>query len=72
MYVSKDTAIMIKQISENPTLTSEEREVLNDIYIKACIDSSKWNKYMKKRRRNIKNEKNKSNSWEIFRNITRS
>ena len=61
MYVSKDTAIMIKHIAENPTLTSEEREVLNDIYIKACIDSSKWNKYMKKRRRNIKNEKNKSN-----------
>ena len=50
MYVSKETAIMIKQIAENPTLTSEEREVLNDIYIKACIDSSKWNKYMKKRR----------------------
>ena len=59
MYVGKETAIIIKQIADNPTLTSEERDVLNSIYSKACVESSKWNKYMKQRRRQIKNENKK-------------
>lgn len=50
MRIGKECALMLKKISLNPTLKKEEKQVLEAIYKKACIENAKWSDYMKKRR----------------------